>query len=609
MKIDKAILTHGLTKSQSFFLGCWFNMSHGQSLDADRVSLLNPQNSLQELLDLYEFGESYGGDEKRTIVAFELRQILINDRVLKHEIFADLKDELVANFAPDRNTSSSNGSIKTKKELIISIARQLQDLIGKHYLNIAFDLLQETIAKRVDDKESQALIFKGVMHLCNIIMSTLITSGVGLQELASFYRYILTNTKYNNLYERRFSKLIDAVFKQPQAFTVQYILRSNLLSQMVTDVGGAFSFGLFSVSKLNKNQCEATATIKAPSFSIAGMKGFDLLGELVDAVSYTLGKEHIIIEKKCVAANKNGITKSFDIYKTVPNPNYQLNKEKFLSFIQSVSSRETNEYSGFENKKIASALRLYRMGEASSSIEARFTSYWTALESITRDAFTQIQGDDKRVIAATVPCISADYVCKRLISFLRALHNLNILTVKSGDDTVSLKNMSTVNFYLHLKNTGLATALLNQLDDYPYFQFRIANFISLCQSPSDMGLAIAKHEEKVSLQLQRLYRARNIIVHKADKVLGLELLCANLEHYLKICLNSMIDLMSSIPTIRTPEECFIRYDNLITKTKIELNPALRKNNGAERDKLLKKQAQNPPKYSDTNLIKLIELHG
>ncbi len=34
MKIDKAIVGLELTVAQSFFLGCWFNMCHEQSLDS-----------------------------------------------------------------------------------------------------------------------------------------------------------------------------------------------------------------------------------------------------------------------------------------------------------------------------------------------------------------------------------------------------------------------------------------------------------------------------------------------------------------------------------------------------------------------------------------------
>ncbi|MCP5077853.1 MAG: hypothetical protein GY951_07320 [Psychromonas sp.] len=108
-------------------------------------------------------------------------------------------------------------------------------------------------------------------------------------------------------------------------------------------------------------------------------------------------------------------------------------------------------------------------------------------------------------------------------------------------------------------------------------------------------------------QLHRVYRARNLIVHDAGKIEGLESLCANLEHYLKSCLNTMTKLMAAKPTIKDPKECFIRYSDLVKKVKIELNPATKKTKSKEQRKKAEDKLVADGYDSKEKFMKLIEL--
>ena len=122
-----------------------------------------------------------------------------------------------------------------------------------------------------------------------------------------------------------------------------------------------------------------------------------------------------------------------------------------------------------------------------------------------------------------------------------------------------------------------------------------------------MGTRIESHEQKVKLQLHRIYRARNVIVHDAGKVDNLDLLCANLEHYLTSNLNSMIGLMSIKPTLESPKECFIQYADIVKDIKLSLNPALKKKveqRAKEEEKLLNNQY-----YDDSKLLILLSLNN
>lgn len=606
MKIDRAILNHGLTPNQSLFLGCWYNMCHEQSLDSDRVSILTAKSGLKELLHLYSFGSSYRGNDKRKDVAFELSEILSNDIILQQPLFLDLVNELKKLFSYPIN-SDKIGAINKQHQLITSIIRELLSLVDENYLKEAFILLDAALPQQTPDKETKKSLFKKIQELCNSIMGYLMASDGGIQEALSFYRNILTKNTDNTTFEDRYNNFKNAYVKSSEDYLITYKLESKKLASLTHNAGDSFNFGLFKVEHVDRQLCKATAQISASSYTIAGMKGFDLLGELVDAVSYTIGKENVVIRReyvaKCVRSN---ISKPFHIHRPIPNPNYEFNKDKFIHFLKSLDNSSNNKNSGFKDKKLASAFRLFRIGEASDNIESKYTSYWTALESISRDVFPDTDGDDGSVIAAVVPCISSDYVCKRLTAFLRALHNINNVIITTSTGNTNIRGIPNSDFYSLLKDNDFSQAIIASLNDYPYFQLRLEHFISYCQKPELMGIAIEAHEEKVARQLKRLYRARNVIVHNADRVESLELLCATLEHYFKSCLNSLVDLMSSIKTIESPAEGFIRYKNLIRNAKIELNPALRKRRRPEqrRDRTKKPDLV----YADTKLLELIKLH-
>ena len=606
MKIDTAIRNKGFSTTQLFFLGCWYNMCHEQSLDSDRVSTVVPKNGLLELVDLYTLGNSYRGEEKRVDASLELKEILEDDLVLNTEIFKELKDKLVDlfNFGGGQ---PQHAKVNSKEKLVKSILHELLQRIDNSYITKAFELLENSIEEDVD-RHNEEDSFNKIHSLCNSLIGTLVSNGSSLQDAVAFYRHILTKNIEETSFGDRFSHLREAATKPPIDYEVEFKVISHKLVGLLDEHDEDISFEHFTLKKVEESLCSVSTTVKASSYTIAGQDAYEKLGELVDAISYAIGKDKIIIQKKYICRELSGNKqKTFEIHRPVPNPNYQFKKDKFIRFMKSLEGDSTTHSAPIRDKKISSAFRLYRIGELSENIEARFTSYWTSLESITRDTMEGDSGDDRKVIHSVIPCIASDYVCKRLSAFIRALHNIRVLNISYESKEVNLEGMSNSEFYIQLKDTHFANALLSELDQYPYFKFTLSKFITNVAKPEEMGLTLEKHESKVERQLKRIYRTRNLIIHNADKIKSLELLCANLEHYLKICLNSMIDLMYRIPTIKSADECFVRYRDIVDSTKLQLNPALKKPIGNKRNNYVKNNSKSLS-YSDELLMEIIKLH-
>jgi hypothetical protein len=600
MKIDKAILATGLSVPQSFFLGCWYNMSHEFSLDSDRASFVNPINGLNEMLALYSLGNNYGAAGKRVIVAAELSDIIENDLVLCGEKYLPLSSRINFYLKEEAgNSKPEHCKVNRHSELVCSLAKELLHLLKMSYLEDSLTLLSSEIINF--DQVQKDDYFNRIIRLTNSIIGALASIGSGQPEAHALYRFILLKNPERS-FDERFEQLTNTVLKPDELYKLTFTLDSKALVKMIVAAGGTIKFGKFNIQSISDRKLRATSELLAASFTIAGTNAYNLLEEFVDAISYTLGKQEITIETTYTSmAVASQQTKTFKVHKPIPNPNYEFNNEKFVQFCAGIEPLEGSVNQGIKDNKISAAFRLLRVGMQATSTESKFTSYWTALESLTRDVFVEKTGDDGKVIAATLPCIGIDYVTKKLKSFIIAFHQVGKVDFTVGDDVFSIQDAKPTEFYQCIMDAEKSEVLINAIAEYPYFQYKLKLFLRYFQSSISMYHAIISHETKVKRQIHRIYRVRNLVVHDAAKIDGLELLCANLEHYLKGCLNTMIEIMGSKPTIITPKEFYIRYADLVNEVKSELNPGFRKKK--EEDKYISEGYNK-----STKLYKLIELH-
>ena len=405
MRVDKAILTKGFSVQQAFFLDCWFNMSHELSLDSERATFINPIRGVRELLSLFEMGEQFGAAGKRVVVASELAEVLTQDAVLKDGKYIQIVNRMICNMDANVNTGEhAQCRVNRNGNLIVSLCRELLDLLEKSYLEDAFQLLKAKLAGF--DSENRNNEFQSIVSLTNSVIGALSANGADIQETNAFYRFILMKEGEES-FDQRLERLISVALSSPEEYRLVFKIKSPALADMLAGEDPQICFGPLQITPISEQELEATCTLSAQSYTTAGAQAYDLLGEFVDALSYTLGKQEITIVTRYTATLvANNRTKSFKIHRPIPNPNYQFEEEKFLRFCQSMEAGTGSDNLGTKDNKISAAFRLLRVSSHATSTELKYTNYWTALESLTRDVFERQGGDDENVIAAALPCIT-----------------------------------------------------------------------------------------------------------------------------------------------------------------------------------------------------------
>ncbi|RYY02144.1 MAG: hypothetical protein EOO53_13995 [Gammaproteobacteria bacterium] len=566
MKLDKLPnAIKSIPRNQRFFLGCWNNLTDEESVDSDRISVMSAVTGLIELNGLYSLGKTFNGDEKRISVGIEVCALLKKDMLLEKPHYKNIKDQLTALL--DKNAKQNNvHSVNGRQILVGSLAKELIQLTNTHYVADALTELSSLLSPVFSlNEDPERDHFYKILQVTHHLIAALIAEGAHLAELSWIYRNVLAKSSPKTFSER-FNKLTKILLQEKEQYKVVINLKNHGFSQKVLDYGGHITIGDFGIRNQALGICEATTVLEAKSFYRAANIAHEKLNDILDLLSHPMGRSVIVMGRSydVELINETAPEKlQLELERLVPNPTYIFSSEKFKKYVESIAAFLVKT-SG-KKTPIFDAFRLSRIGITSQNLESKFLTYWTALETLTNNVFVTDHAKDLRIADAITPCITIDYINKRLASFLGAFKELNINQVTDKTNIVTnFTSISSLQFFKAMQNRDFCDAVYDATANQPYLQYQFKRFAYYCIFPHKLRDILENHQTKIKWQIQRIYRARNAIVHAGLKVNHLELLCANLEHYLKISLSSITDLLSNSASIESSEECFVRYDYAVS---------------------------------------------
>jgi hypothetical protein len=122
--------------------------------------------------------------------------------------------------------------------------------------------------------------------------------------------------------------------------------------------------------------------------------------------------------------------------------------------------------------------------------------------------------------------------------------------------------------------------MLEKCDDFPLLKERVSYYCEVLKSPAQVHVFVEKHAERVRLQIMRIYRNRNLIIHNGSSMPYLPLLIENLHSYVDDFLAYAIHSLAKKKSIDTmcqelfTKECkwnasFPRQKEPITREQVE----------------------------------------
>lgn len=610
MRLDSRIERANLQTQQLFFIECWSSLTSLHSIDSDRVTYNNALNATIELLELYTHGEKHKAADKRSHVMTELLEIFRSDLCFTHVEFKEVTSQIIS-LCDNKDLRDHNTSpIEKKRLLISSLLTQFKEKILLSYRAVAIDVLRERI---LHGEKSDTDTLTEIYHTTNLLISTLLTLGMPISECYLLSRNYLRER--TDTFENQFQSFTQKISAEESQITITLRLLSERLHSLIGSTGQSFEFKNCRFEQIpsdKNNMVSVDIVVNAISFSAARQIAESELYRALDVVAYMMGRDEIKIEKKYRAST---IANDIEHTKTLPhfdkqlvNASDRLNSDEFSLYIRTMSKLYKNAEINTV-RKVSSAFRFFRNGVLTDGTpESRFTAFWSALESLTLGVSAENLTHDAHVIHSVLPCIGLDYPVKQLFALRGVAKALQWESFQIDGQEVDLRTLNLAELYCILKSQATVDELNRRLEQYPYAKYRFSQLIELCQKPYQLGLKIQKHRTKVEMQIHRIYRTRNAIIHNAATPDRLEMLIVNLEHYLRSTLNSMVYMMDSAPSISSPEEAFNRYQFQAEQILIELDPSLGVKH-KDRESITKQIINGNVSAKDELLIKWLKMHN
>ncbi|GIK87990.1 MAG: hypothetical protein BroJett026_34710 [Betaproteobacteria bacterium] len=523
---------------------------------------MNPRNALRELLRM--MAPPANGDDL-SMVAAEVKEIFESAPLMSSTPFGEPVRDLIQLIGAPK----ADKNLEKHAALISAFTNEVLALIDNDYIAALLNRLEEILVHRVHLPPSFSDRAVEIQALTGTLLSLLLDRGASVESLFQLYRQIITRLNPPKQFDfgRRFALMRKVIAAPPREFEVVFALDNVSNPENFPSVIGGVSFSAQppdvpnpkpAVSKYlttNPRRLFATVRTQTQDFRTAGSHAYVKVNDILDLVRFEYERERLHLHEEFVITDGRKQHRVYPIPKVVPNQTTQLAPAELEVFVASVNELAGSQaFAGDGRDRVQAAFRLYRMGADSNIFENKLVHWWTATEHLV----TASSGIARAVEEALVPVLCLRYVGKLLQSHRNALVDLKIeLLDPANGQPIQLRDLSMVDLFTLFTRPDNQQPLLAAVNS-PYAREKLAEFVARITDAAALQLMLARHEQRVRWQIQRLWRARCNIVHSAERSVNAALLCANLEFYLKTTLTALLAALRNVPTLASPKEFFDR---------------------------------------------------
>lgn len=502
-----------------------------------------------------------------------------------------LKSKGEDDSATPQEKSKANGFSKNET-LIKSFSSEFLAALNANYIKDCFDWLEKWLVQDSSQlgKEAKNKLYVEIERVCSNLLSVLLDDGISLESLYQHYRGIvktplavsvgedqsdtehpsgLTAEPYNFI--ERFAK-VRAHLTAPQMehnllFVLNYVKKPD---QFPPEIGNlkfsatppnllpSSDVAANRLLKPSSGRLFVTASVKGRDGRASGMIAFRKIGEILDLVRFEYDRSSVQLRPQFLLEDSNRHV-LLHIPQIIPNPETELPSRDLGEFVEHLNGLVQREAMHSESKdRIFSAFRLYRVGADAEIFENKLVNWWTALEYLAQGGKFGGGSIGVSVESALAPILSLAYLPKHLMVYRAMFKEMDGRITLANGEIIDIGSLPIESLYRLLKD-GSTTPLLESLcANDPYLWHHLKNFLDDISTPVKLLALLQGHEQRLRWQLQRIYRARCDIVHSGRQVVNARLLCANLEYYLQVTLNSMLRSFQTVTTLRSPHEFFER---------------------------------------------------
>lgn len=205
--------------------------------------------------------------------------------------------------------------------------------------------------------------------------------------------------------------------------------------------------------------------------------------------------------------------------------------------------------------------RQYNLSLDSVSVETKYTSLWTAIESLLVTGHYSSKIEHIKKIIPSI--LSSKYIIRLLKNYLYDCYRVEY-EIKIGDELIRTQNPSMGDLKLLfelLTNDQLSEELVEDIDDYILLKKRTEELINMLKNSETLKDVLTNHYNTATYHLQRMYRIRNNLVHAAFSEKDILLIIDHLNFYVHSTMNEIVECLSEKEITNLGELFMIIEDN------------------------------------------------
>ncbi|GBC61808.1 hypothetical protein DENIS_2770 [Desulfonema ishimotonii] len=528
------------------------------SLDTYKPLALNAPFLCQETLELIsDIDKSIIDSANLKHVLEELTWSLQNDNIAKSLLDVDI----------ERYILDSEETKLSEKEIRLEVLSKT--LSPSRYLKRCYELLSSSVK---DVKKTEIDTYS------KTLITTLTNIGINKQYLYNkILDFFFLGDSPNISSVDQIDDFLNAIAPRIHEFDIFFI--SSSLINSVADSIKAFKIGMHKelpeelreyalnqnfIAKNNEIYVEIKNVNAFDSYSarkIADIR-LDNLSDLFTLFYHkkqiswkeeTLIRQCYSDELVIIGSPKNSMEKGFDLKPAKASKQLNLLIENF--------SFRKNSFEKFNR-----IVDFHGISVNNDIIENQLLNIWISLETITPSQTGNAK--IKNVVSSAIPFIVTNYITRLIERFTADLFRWNKFTAKNilrklpdtKGDAIYIKVLKLLGIE---DNESIRKELYDSLGDFHLLRYRTFQLSKVLKSPKKVIELIDSHEKKVSWQIRRIYRTRNLIVHSGRTPKYIHTLVENGHDYLDQLLFEVIKLSCNDYEIESFEQVFelvkIRY--------------------------------------------------
>lgn len=494
---------------------------------------------------------------------------------LKYDyIIHELLDSPVLNKIKSFNNFEQN--ISELKSLLIIILSKQED-----YSNLLIDELKKSLFsplsevfpnKNYDLKDNQDIISKHLYNIIKLYVGLLVYQGFMPTYLFNRLQLLIGSSHYQRNTTLDFKKQFEKYFIKNillnSQFTVYVLTNKINEAELPLSIENSNYIEFNNLpekvkieihkNKIFKNKTIIQINIESNNYKSAIFKASKLIDAHLSIAR--LFNSHIKYRVSYFSYSHEHVYTmdiNYELRVVTSAKNLYL-KDNERNIIHVLNSRRLSHES---KNKIKNSLQYFKKSQESYNMEDTFLNLWIALESLFKN---KNNNSNTELIYKYIPIIYSQISLVRKLRYIYSIL-ISCKIINPKDDTpFSKQSISEKELLKLLKERSFYENLLSNLNEYPFFQFRVARFVTDdLSSRENTQKTIKNSQENLNIHLNRIYYIRNKIVHTGEGYINNTQIVEHLFDYLIISYFIIIKMNNQFSSLNDNQyyfDCFSLED-------------------------------------------------